>query len=207
MDTATETIITEEILDEAFSYDAYTQLIDNLIGQDRTTNEDNRPEMLEYTKLNIQRSTRWNKRAEISEELTTKLHEFPQKMIWLVITEGWCGDASQSLPFLNKMAELSENIDLKLILRDQYPDVMDAFLTNGSRSIPKLIALNTESLDVIGTWGPRPVEAQKTYMNERANPDIDNSKATENLHLWYARNKGKAIQNEFMELLDEWKRG
>ncbi|MGN8225873.1 thioredoxin family protein [Gracilimonas sp. BCB1] len=206
MKTAVDSIITRELIENAHSFEEYTDLVQQLFDDGRTTNDDNRPDMLEYTKLNIHRSSKWNKRAKISEELQRELSDFPGKMIWLVITEGWCGDAAQSLPFIHKMSELSDNIDLKLILRDQYPEVMDEFLTNGSRSIPKVIALDHETLEVLGTWGPRPKEIQETYMGERANPDIENKIATQNLHLWYARNKGKAMQEEFLQLLDEWKK-
>ncbi len=203
METITQTI-TQEILNEALGYKAYNQLIAKRFEQGRTTNEDDRPNMLENTKLNIHRTSRWDRRAKIEGGLTEKLQNFPFKMIWLVITEGWCGDSSQIIPFLNKMAELSPKIDLKMILRDEHPAVMDEFLTNGSRSIPKLIALNSETLDVLGSWGPRPQGVQQTYLAERANPEIENKKATENLHLWYARNKGKAMQQEFLNLLEEW---
>ncbi len=206
METTVDSTITRDIIESAYSFEAYSELVQQLFDENRTTNEDNRPDMLEYTKLNIHRSSKWNKRAKISEELQRELKNFPNRMIWLVITEGWCGDAAQSLPFMHKMAELSDNIELKLILRDQYPAVMDEFLTNGSRSIPKLIALDSETLDVLGTWGPRPQEIQEVYMGERANPDIENKVASENLHLWYARNKGKAMQEEFLQLLDEWKK-
>ncbi|WP_421775089.1 thioredoxin family protein [Gracilimonas sp.] len=206
METVVESPITREIIENAYSFEEYTNMVQQLFDEGRTTNEDNRPNMLEYTKLNIHRTSKWNKRAKISDELQKGLKDFPNQMIWLVITEGWCGDAAQSLPFIYKMVELSGNIELKLILRDQYPEVMDEFLTNGSRSIPKLIALDHETLDVLGTWGPRPKEIQEVYMGERANPDIENKIATKNLHLWYARNKGNAMQEEFLPLLDEWKK-
>ncbi|MEQ8523227.1 thioredoxin family protein [Gracilimonas sp.] len=204
METAVDSIITKSLLEKAYSFGEYTDLVNKLFNEGRTTNEDNRPDMLEYTKLNIHRSSKWEKRANISDELANQLNNFSKKMTWLVITEGWCGDAAQSLPFIYKMSSLSHNIELKLILRDQYPEVMDEFLTNSSRSIPKLIALDTETLNVLGTWGPRPKQIQDIYMSERANPDIENKAATENLHLWYARNKGKAMQEEFLKLLDEW---
>ncbi|MTI86724.1 MAG: thioredoxin family protein [Balneolaceae bacterium] len=193
-----------EILAEAYTYKKYSTLVGSLFEDGRTTNNDNSEGMLNYTKMNIRRSQRWDKRGKLDTELTERLAGFPRDMIWLVLTEGWCGDAAQSLPFIHKMAAASGNIQLKLILRDQHPEVMDRFLTNGSKSVPKLIALDAETVEVIGEWGPRPVIAQTTYLSERANPEIENSKATENLHLWYARDKGQTLQQEFLTLLDEW---
>lgn len=205
MSTDTITIsetITPELLKSAVNYESHHRQVAALFEENRTTNEDNRENMLEYTKLYLQRVGRWDKRGKLNAELTEKLNSFPRKMIWLVINEGWCGDGAQSLPFINKMAEASENITLKIILRDQNPKVMDEFLTNGARSIPKLIALDEETLEVLGTWGPRPKPAYYKYKEELADPEISNKKASENLHYWYAKDRGMTIQNEFLDLLD-----
>ncbi len=68
-----------------------------------------------------------------------------------------------------------------------------------------MIALDADTLEAIGEWGPRPAVIQKRYMDMRADPAIENSKAAEELHLWYARDKGKTIQQEFLNKLKEWK--
>jgi len=196
--------ITPELVNEAVDYDTHLKHIEDLFEQDRTTNEDNCENKLNYTKLYLQRVRRWDRRGTLELKLIEKLEAFPRKMVWLVLNEGWCGDSSQTLPFINKMADLTENITLGIIFRDQNLDVMDEFLTNGARSIPKLIALDEETLEVIGTWGPRPKEAYEMYKVQRTDPEISNEEALENLHLWYARDKGKTIQKEFFELLDDW---
>lgn len=198
-------VIDSELLNESVDYKIHHQQIADLYELGRTTNEDNRPNMLQYTKMYLQRTKRWDKRGKLNIELIEKLESYPQEMIWLVLNEGWCGDSAQTLPFINKMAEVSDNITLRIILRDQNIDIMDEFLTIGARSIPKLIALDPDSLKVLGTWGPRPKEAYKMYKSQRANPDIPNKEAVENLYLWYAKDKGRSIQQEFMRLLDEWK--
>lgn len=166
--TEETTVISKELLDEAVDYHTHIQQIAKLFEQGRTTNNDNRPNMLDYTKLYLQRTSRWDKRGIIDEELIHKLESFPRKMIWLVLNEGWCGDSAQSLPFINKMADMSENITLKIILRDKNFEIMDEFLTHGARSIPKLIALDEETLEVLGTWGPRPKVAYYRFKAERA---------------------------------------
>ena len=202
--SVTTEVITPELLEKAVDYTTHHQQVKDLFEEDRTTNEDNRENMLDYTKMYLQRVGRWDKRGKLDIELIEKLESFPRRMIWLVLNEGWCGDAAQTLPFINKMAEVSENITLRLILRDQNPEVMDEFLTNGGRSIPKLIALDEETLEVIGTWGPRPKEAYDLYKMQRENPEITSKEAQENLHLWYAKDRGKTIQQEFLSLLDDW---
>lgn len=203
-EVSSKDVITSELLSNAVDYQTHIQQIADLYELGRTTNEDNRENMLNYTKMYLQRVGRWDKRGKLNIDLIEKLESFSGKMIWLVLNEGWCGDSSQTLPFINKMAEVSENIDLKIILRDQHLEVMDEFLTNGARSIPKLIALDADTLEVLGTWGPRPKEAYEMYRSQRANPEISNEQAMENLHLWYAKDKGRTIQQEFMELCEQW---
>jgi hypothetical protein len=195
------TSITKEILESAYNYQAYKSLVSDLYTEGRTTNEDNSEGMLNYTKMNIQRSSRWDKRGKINDDLIATIKDISKDQIWLVITEGWCGDAAQVLPFINKMAEINDLIDLKLILRDKHPEVMDEFLTDGSRSIPKVVILDKKNLDVLGSWGPRPKEVHKDYIQKIRDENFDNQKAAEDLHLWYARDKGKAAQKEFEEIL------
>lgn len=194
--------ITNEVLSKALNYDSYTKLIEDLFSENRTTNDDNSESQLNYTKLNIQRASRWEKRAKLNDDLKEVVNKINNDQIWLVITEGWCGDAAQILPFINKISELNEKVELKLVLRDQHPDVMDEFLTDGSRSIPKVVVLNKETLDVLGSWGPRPKAVHKDYVQKRRDTDYDNKKAAEELHLWYARDKGKTTQVEFKEFLE-----
>ena len=193
--------ITDELLRNAHSYDSYNELTKNLFEENRTTNDDNTEGQLNYTKLNLQRISRWEKRAKISEDIAQVVRDISEKQIWLVITEGWCGDAAQILPFINKIAELNDHIELKLILRDQHLEIMDEFLTEGSRSIPKIIVLDKESKEILGSWGPRPKAVQNDYVSKRRDPGYDNKKAAEELHLWYARDKGKQLQKEFGEFL------
>ena len=106
------------------------------------------------------------------------------------------------------MALENEKISLRFILRDQYHEVIDAFLTNDARSIPKIIVLDTETSEVLYSWGPRPIEVQKMVLDAKeaslATDDLDlrkqiSSKAAEQLHLWYAKDKTKAIQSEFLK--------
>ena len=200
MKTITNSPITREIINQAMDYETFNKLTISLHEEGRTTNEDNTDSMLDYTKLNIQRSQRIDKKGVINDETIEVILNISKPQIWFVITEGWCGDSAQLLPYIHKMAELNDKTDLKIVLRDQYPQVMDAFLTNGSRSIPKLIVLNAETLEPIGEWGPRPAEVQETYLNERADETIGGKQAAQNLHVFYSRNKGALIQEEFRSL-------
>jgi hypothetical protein len=80
---------------------------------------------------------------------------------------------------------------------------MDRFLTNGARSIPKLIALDAETLDVIGTWGARPAAAQKLF-DDLKGRGTDKPVILEQIQRWYNDDKSRSIQKEFIELIDQW---
>ncbi|MBO6523922.1 MAG: thioredoxin family protein [Balneolaceae bacterium] len=202
MSTTIISPITQDIIDQAYSYSTFNSIVEKLFERDEVTDQNNTESNLNYTKLNIQRSSRWDKRGIILTEVEEMIRNINRSQTWLVITEGWCGDSAQILPFINKMAELNSLITLKVILRNEYPEVMDAFLTDGkSRSIPKVIVLDTETLEVLGDWGPRPLETQKRYLDERGKPEIGAKEAAKNLHIWYARDKGKTSQNEFASVL------
>ena len=58
-------------------------------------------------------------------------------------------------------------LELRIVLRDEHPEVMDRYLTNGSRSIPIVIALDEEFRE-LGHWGPRPRELQAWVMEQPA---------------------------------------
>jgi hypothetical protein len=123
----------------------------------------------EYINLNQHRINRLEKTYTVSEPLAQHVQRIRHKTYWLILTEHWCGDAAQTLPVFHKVAELSKGtIELKLVYRDENPELMDAYLTGESRSIPKLIQLDSH-YNVTGIWGPRPTEAQKLVKQMKSN--------------------------------------
>lgn len=204
MSTTAEQLITPDIIDKAMDYNRYHSMINNRLEEDKTTGTNHSDAMIEYTKMNVQRMNRLDKQIKLNEDLKETLKEVDDDWIWLVLTEAWCGDAAQNIPVIAKMAEQNEHIDLKLILRDQYLDIMDEYLTNGGRSIPKLICLESKTLDEIGTWGPRPDDAQRLAMELKNDPNISTKEWGEKLHGWYAKDKAQQLQSEFEDLIEEW---
>ncbi len=204
MSTTIISPITQDVIDQAYSYSTFNSIVEKLFERDEVTDQNNTESNLDYTKLNLQRTSRWDKRGKLLPEVEEVVKNISRPQTWLVITEGWCGDSAQILPFINIMAESNPLVDLKIILRNEYPEVMDAFLTDGkSRSIPKVIVLDTETLEVLGDWGPRPLETHRRYLGERANPEIGGKEAAKNLHIWYARDKGITSQKEFTSVLKQ----
>lgn len=197
--------ISREVVNTAMSYNQYRKMIDNLLAENKTTGENHSEAMLHYTKMNVHRMKRLDKQIDLMPELEAKIKEIDRDMVWLVLTEAWCGDAAQIVPLFEKMVLLNHRIELKFILRDEHLEIMDQFLTNGkSRSIPKLICLDAETLEVLGDWGPRPAEAQELYETVRNTPDIAYQEVTEQLHKWYSGDKTESVQKELLPLLSQW---
>lgn len=114
----------------------------------------------------------------------------------LAISEDWCMDTSNTIPFLQRVAEAVPGVDLRLILRDKNPLVMDRYLTNGSRSIPVLIILDGEFREV-GKWGPRPVDLQAWVLSNR--PLLPKGEVVKEERRWYARDRGETTIREVLE--------
>ncbi|MCE7991414.1 MAG: thioredoxin family protein [Roseivirga sp.] len=199
-----EQIITQELINKAMTYEQYRSMINELLEKGLTTGPKQNETMLNYGRLNAKRMKKWDKIARITPELHERLLDIKKPVTWLVLTEGWCGDAAQNLPFINKMAEINPLINLKLILRDENLEVMDEYLTDGGRSIPKLIVLDAENLSTLGTWGPRPAPMQKLVMDNKVTKEKNYGELNEVMHLWYAKDRGITLQNEILAILGVW---
>ncbi len=196
--------LTSAHLSKTYSYEAYKLIINNLLAQGKVTGHKQSPDLVQYTKLNVQRMHRWDKVTVLNSSLIDQLLQIKERWIWLVLSEGWCPDSAQNLPVIAKMAQANANISLQILFRDENPEVMDQYLTNGTRSIPKLICLKEDTLEEIGTWGPRPQHAQQMVMNYKSNPQVSYKEFTESLHTWYAKDKTQTIQAEFEVLIRQW---
>jgi len=186
---------------KTFSYGDYMAFVEQLVANKQTSGPNQTQDLIDFTELNLKRMQRLNKRLSLNPDIINKIGNLTQKQKWFVISEAWCGDAAQNLPIINKMASLNEYIDLQVILRDDNLDIMDAFLTNGGRSIPKLISVD-ENNDILFTWGPRPQKAQDMFLAHKNNPDKETPEEFKTtLHKWYTRDKSNEVQQEFLALL------
>lgn len=185
----------------AISYVEYREQVRQLVEQNSTSGVDKTEELANYTLLNDRRMKRWDKTIRISEDIKEKLTKFNGNVTWLVITESWCGDAAHVIPVLNKIAELNEGIDLKLVFRDDNDALMSQFLTNGGRAIPKLIMIDNITGEVLNTFGPRPSEATKIVNNYKTIHGSLTPEFKETLQIWYNKDKGQNIISDVLTLL------
>lgn len=192
--------IESRYLQSAISYDAYKSLIDELVTAGKTTGPDQSEAMVHYTQLNQQRMHRVEKTIQILPDVAAQLLTVNRPQIWLVLTETWCGDAAQSLPVIHALSELNPLISLRMLLRDENLELMDRYLTNGvSRSIPKLIAADATTGEVLFTWGPRPGALQESFAGMRSE-GLPFQVIKEELQRWYNQDKTAMIQTEIAAL-------
>ena len=115
----------------------------------------------------------------------------------LVVAEDWCGDASNTVPILARLAEQAAGLELRVLRRDEHPEVMDRYLTNGSRSIPIVIMLDRNARE-LGHWGPRPAELQAFVMANKAT--MPKTELYPQVRRWYARDRGETTLHEVLAL-------
>ena len=185
----------------ALSYSDYRLLMDQLVLRSGTTGLEQTQMYMDYTKLNQQRMKRLDKTIKLPEDIKVKLGKIYNKMTWLVLSESWCGDAAQTLPVINKLVETIPNISLKIIQRDEHLELMQHFLTKGSRSIPKLLAIDATTNDILWTWGPRPSEAAKLADEYKKENGELTPQFKEELQVWYNKDKGKNTVSDIRHLL------
>lgn len=200
-----------EEISNLYTYTEFRQLADQLLAKGQTTGENHSEAMLHYTELNVTRMNRLDKRSRLTEETLATLQKIERPLVWLTLTEAWCGDAAQIIPVLDQMAANQPHIEHFLILRDEHLDIMDSFLTNGTRAIPVTIVIDKESNEVLGHWGPRPEVLQHQVMDAKvatlaATTEEDRKaiadQAKVDAQKWYARDKTLSTQKEVLEMLE-----
>ena len=190
----------KQALENSFSFADYRKKVTSLIAEGKSTGHTQSEDLLKYSELNETRMNRLEKTIEVTPETKVKLQNLDKKYIWLVLSEGWCGDAAQIVPVIHKMADATDKVELKIALRDDNDALMQHFLTNGGKAIPKLIVLDAETLDVVLDWGPRPHSAKQLILDYKATHGVVDEPAKIELQKWYLHDKGISIQNEIVEM-------
>ncbi|WP_420603876.1 thioredoxin family protein [Flagellimonas sp.] len=188
-------------ISEGMSYDEYRDLVHQLAVHGQTTGGEQLESLVNYTELNDRRMNRWDKTLKVPSEIQERISNVNSKLTFLVLSESWCGDAAPSLPVINKISELNPNIDFKIVLRDENPELMDDFLTNGSRSIPKMIIWDNEEERVVEEWGPRPSIATQMVEAFKKEHGSLTSEFKQALQVWYNKDKGQNTLSDISELL------
>mgnify|MGYP001169636226 FL=1 len=194
--------ITKEIFNNAMDFETYDKHVKELFAQGKTTGDNQSPNYIYFTKLGIQRVKRGLKTITLISKVIETLNK-TKGINWLVISEAWCGDAVNIIPSIVKMAEAEKKISLKIILRDENPEIMDRFLTNGARAIPIVIFLD-DNFNELTSWGARPKPAQQIVIAHKENPVKSFDEVKVELQKWYIQDKGQTVQCEFRDILESF---
>ena len=192
----------QKALQNSFSYADYRKQIAHLISEGKSTGHEQSKDLLHYSELNETRMNRLEKTIVVLPEIINKLQSLDKNYIWLVLSEGWCGDAAQIVPVIHKMAAETDKIEFKIALRDDNDAVMQHFLTNGGKAIPKLIVLDAENFEILADWGPRPHGAKQLIIDYKATHGVVDETAKIESQKWYLHDKGVSIQQEIVEMLE-----
>ncbi|MBO9202520.1 MULTISPECIES: thioredoxin family protein [Niastella] len=187
-----------------FSYTEYFSLTEQTANGNSLLTHSLPPEKIEAVKMNVQRMKRIYKTFQPSQQLCDLLNKIPGRMQWVVLAEPWCGDGAQNIPVLAKIVSTCNNIELKIILRDENPEIMDAFLTDGKKAIPKLICIDPQQNKLLGTWGARPQKLQQLFVHCKNDNHRSHEDCLKDLHACYASDKGESLQTELIQLVKSW---
>lgn len=184
------------------NYSRYMADFEAAVAERRTSGSNQTEAMIAYTKLNLTRMRRLNKTVVPGAELVKRVGDMPFKMTWLVLTEYWCGDAAQNIPFIAKTAEAAGNAELKLLFRDENLRYTERYLTNGTRSIPKLVVYRNDTGEPVAVWGPRPKAVQQMVIDYKN--AVDNKPPFDvfagQIHAWYTSNKNRDLESELLAI-------
>ena len=193
--------LVKQALKDAMTYADYRVLVAKHAASFTSTGHTQTEALSNYTVLNNKRMKRWDKTLRFTADQESEIKTFNRSLNWLVLTESWCGDAPPAIAVMNRIAELQPAINFKVILRDDHPQLMDAFLTNGAMSIPKLIIQDAKTQEVLTSWGSRSNAAQILVDNHKAQYGTVQPSFKEKLQLWYNKDKGKSVFSELLLIL------
>ena len=161
------------------------------------------PTFAEYVAAAVENADLWRDAARVArvpDEVVARAAALPGRWHLLVLSEDWCGDAVNTVPYVARLAELAPNLDLRVLGRDANPDLMDAHLTGTARSIPVVIAYDDE-FGEHGWWGPRPSPLQAWVFGEEGQA-LDKTQRYRHVRAWYARDRGRTTIDEVLALLE-----
>ena len=190
-------IYREELINSAFTYSAYRKHIDEGLAQPATNEAAEK--MRPYTQDNAALMEQYDQTYKVNDSLKDALKASPATL-WLVLTEGWCGDAAFNVPMIAAIEKaVPDKVRLCILLRDSNMELMDAHLTDGGRSIPKLVILS-EELKELGSWGPRPAGLQAQMKNWK-DEGLTLKELIPKVHAWYNTDATRSIQEELKTLV------
>jgi hypothetical protein len=201
MPAPTAPVLTAEQFATGLSYPAYRQHITEVLVT--PTPDPHLAKLLPHYQENVARMDRETPTIALLPELRAALGQLTQPYTWAIITEGWCGDASHTVPLLEAVAQASGgHLTTRYFLRDAHPDFIDRYLTNGGRAIPIAVVLHADSRTEAAVWGPRPAPLQ-AIMQELKARETPFKEIIAQVNAWYAQDATRTTQHELLAMVQK----
>lgn len=197
-------VIYKEKLIDAMNYREYLDKVYALLEESHSEVSEEAEVLMHYTRMNTRRMELWNKTIVLLPEAENYFQSIDKKIDFLIITEAWCGDAAHVMPMMQKIIDLNENFSIKTIMRDEHPEIMDQYLTNGTKSIPIIVALQCidDKYVELFRWGPKPMPMMKKLKDfKEGKLNVSKGTLLKETQLWYEEDKTNTIQTELTELM------
>lgn len=185
--------------EEGLSYSAYiNEVKERLSNIEKAGDPDG---FAQYYSMNLKRMERLDKTFQLTDEQKTQIKNKNLDFRLMTISEGWCGDAAQSVPVVQKMMEEFE-VENRFVFRDDNRELMDAYLTDGARGIPIFIGIDKDGNELFH-FGPRPKHGMDMLKKHKDDPEnYTETQFHQDLQVWYNEDKGVSTFNEFMETMN-----
>jgi hypothetical protein len=201
MPTTSAPVLTAEQFATGLPYPAYRQHIAEVMATPQP--DEQLAKMLPHYQTAVAQMDRVAPTVVLLPELRAALGQLTQPYIWAIITEGWCGDASHTVPIIEAVAEASGgHLATRYFLRDSHPDLIDRYLTNGGRAIPIAVVLHANSLTEVGVWGPRPAPLQAIHQDLKARA-VPFKEVIATVNAWYDQDASRTTQQELLALVQQ----
>lgn len=185
----------KEYWDRSITFSEYLNVAELRLQQTDPANEYHH-----YYELGLQRMHRTMSKFLVNEDELEVLKKKDFRGKILIISEPWCGDASTTVPVLSEFFAAAD-VPVKIFLRDDDPELINRFLTNGSQSIPKVLIVD-EDFSVKNSWGPRTEHGTELLHKHKESPEVyPKDQFYNDLQVYYAKNRGKDAVTEVLSLL------
>jgi Thioredoxin len=157
-------------------------------------------EFLDHARARREEWLERSKDAKVEAEAVDRVRQLGSRRRLLVVAEDWCGDSSNTLPYLNKLAESAPDVlDLRIIDSSAGRPVMEAHRTPDSRAATPTVIVLDEAGTLVGAWVERPSVLQKWYLEQQ--DVLSNADLLDKKYKWYREDQGKSAIREVVDLL------
>ena len=190
-----------DYIKKGYSFDQYLERIEDELEEQIEL--DDPKELVPLFAMNLKQSRDIRKNFRYNPGMEKKAKSYNADLKILVISEGWCEDAAQIVPIVDRLAE-TIGVELKIVLRDENLALMEEYHTDGSFSVPMVIGVTPEGEEAF-RFGPRPAKAMVFTNRFKKDPDkYSKDDFIEDLDRFYLENHGQDIITEILELVEAY---